>query len=118
MREIGRGLEMPAPPSLDKLDAAGGIIARERAKRRLDVGARRAAERFAQPGGVERLLGSEERGFDGAGERLHRRCYPALRSRSGPKISSCASSARPSRASSSAATKLEASALRRSAGSA
>src|SRR5690606_29808063 len=96
----------------------------------LQLRQRRANVGPAQMGGKllrrQRLFGGEQRRFHRAhqirgqiGNRIVRpaHAFTAL-SRNGPKVCSCAISALPSRASSSAATKLEASADRRKRGSA
>ena len=37
MREVGRGLEMPAPAALDQLDAVAGIMLGQLRQRRGDI---------------------------------------------------------------------------------
>ena len=37
MRQVGRGLEMPAPAALDQFDAMSGVALGERSKRGLDI---------------------------------------------------------------------------------
>ncbi len=117
MREIGCGLEVPALAALHQADTAIGIMVRQFAQARTDLAQRRVSEKTRQRLRAHRLLGSEQRRLHPAHQIVHAHARMRRR-RSGPKTSSCASSARPIFASSSAATKLEASAERRSRGSA
>src|SRR5690606_12180762 len=115
MREVGRGLELPAQAALDQAHATVRVVGRELGQRFADVG---AGEMSGELLGGQRLFGSEQRCLDGPDELVGTAHAATRRKCSGPKVASCLSSALPSRASSSAATKLEASAERLSLGSA
>src|SRR5688500_587130 len=110
MREVGRGLEMPAPAALDQVDAATGIMLGQLRQRRGDVAVAGVVGNLL---GAERNRGGEQRRFHRADEFLHHE----VRSKMGANASSWAMSTRPRRASSSAATKLDARAERRNCGS-
>ena len=111
MREVGRGLEMPAPAALDELDPAAlvmrGELRRARSRSRPRRHARRSRRRSAARRTRTRSLRRRA-----ASSSITRPC-----SLIGANGSSCAMSSRPRRASSSAARKLDASAERRNCGS-
>src|SRR5690349_15611845 len=110
MGEIRRGLEMPASPAFDELDAAAFIVGGELAKRDLDLSFAHVLGDFVDR---QRLRRGEEGGFDRSQQLVHQAALSLI----GAKASSCAISSLPRRASSRAARKLDARADRRNCGS-
>src|SRR5690348_5505904 len=108
--EVRRGLEMPAAAALDQLDPAALVTGGKLAERDLD---RPLPDMLCDLFDAQRL----GRGKEGCFDRAHQLVHQAALSLIGANGSSCAMSRRPRRASSSAATKLEASAERRNCGS-
>ena len=97
---------MPAAAALDQFDAPAGVDFRKRLQRRRDV-ALTGVTLDVLDG--QRLGRGENRRFNCPGELVHQ----AARTFSGVNGPSCRMSSRPRRASSSAATKLDARAERR-----
>src|SRR5690348_7980159 len=110
MGQIRRSLEMPTPAALDQFDPAPLVLRRKLSQRDVDLA---LSDMLGDLLERERLGGGEQRGFDRAHEVVHHAAFSLI----GAKGSSCAMSRRPRRASSSAATKLDASAERRNCGS-
>src|SRR5690242_4025325 len=110
MRKIGRGLEVPAPATLDEFNAAPLVTCHELAERNLDLALADMLRDFVDR---QRLRRGEQSRFDGSQQLVHHAALSLI----GAKASSCAMSSRPRRASSRAARKLEASAERRNCGS-
>ena len=104
--EIGRRLEMPAPPALDQLDPPPLVQRRQPGERRPRVG---DAGRLGQFARAHRAFRREQRGF----ERAQIVVDHARFTISGANGACWRSATRPCRASSSAATKDEAMAERR-----
>src|SRR5688572_16211774 len=106
---------MPAAAALDQVDAAAGIMLGELGQRRGDVAIAGIVGDFLD---AERRCRSEQRGFHRPGKLVQPELiHHDVRSKMGANASSWAMSTRPRRASSSAATKLEARAERRNCGS-
>src|SRR4051794_6467173 len=111
VREVWRGLEMPAPAALHELDAAPFVMLGELPKRDFDLA---FADVLGQLLDAERLGRGEQGCLESADQLVHHAATLRWMGANGP---SWAISSRPRRASSSAARKLEANAERRNCGS-
>src|SRR4051812_38454762 len=108
MSEVGCGLEMPAPAALDQFDPAPLVMRCQLAQRDLDTP---LADMLGDLLDAQRFGRGEQGRFDGPRQLVHHAAFLSLIGENG---SSWAISSRPSRASSSAARKLDAKADRRS----
>src|SRR5512139_3078245 len=105
VRKVGRRLKVPATAPLDQFDSVPGVAFGKTGKRGPDVAFPDVSRDVVK---AERRFRGKYRCFDCAFEGVH---YPtAFRTSTSPKISACSMWSRPCRASSSAATKLLASA--------
>src|SRR5215204_5874970 len=107
MGQVRRGLEMPASTTLDQFDTVSDIAFGQAGKCRFDIAVAGIARNFLN---AERLIRRKDSGFNRTEEFVHQ---AALRTKSSANGSGCSISSLPWRASSSAATKLDANADRR-----